>query len=319
MATVVVDRRGSTLSCQSGALLIRMPETKPQSIPLRMVSRLVLQGASQLDSGLLTQLAEHGISLLALPGRGQRRSAFLFGVGHGDAQRRLGQYHLVTEPETQLAWARTVVVLKIGNSRRLLSQAIAERPDQRLVLRTACRQLAAMARSAREATTVTALRGMEGSAAAAFFRAYAALLPASAGFAGRNRRPPRDPANAALSLGYALLHGDALRALSQAGLDPLLGFLHQPYHNRESLACDLVELGRANIDRLVWRLFAEQQLRQEMFSREGNAVLLRKPARSVFFRAYESAARQHRHWFKRAARQLAKACADVARNEPEAA
>lgn len=314
MGTIFIDRRGTALSYQSGALMVRVPGDKPKSIPLRMIKRLVLHGASQLDSGLLTQLAEHGIGLLAMPGRGSRRSAFLFGTGHGDAARRLGQYRLVSERDSQLIWARRIVALKIGNSRRLLSQAALERLDQRRALHNAGLSLAAMAIAARQAPSVATLRGMEGSAAAVFFRAYGALLPTSAGFSGRNRRPPRDPVNAALSLGYALLHGDALRALCNAGLDPLLGFLHETTYNRESLACDLVEIGRANIDRLVWRLFAEQQLRPEMFGQEGEAVLLRKSARAVFFSAYELMAPRHRRWFGRAANRLAKACMEANQN-----
>ena len=312
MATVIIDRRGTVLSHQSGALLIRAPESKPKTIPLRMISRLVLHGGSQLDSGLLTQLAEHGVSLLALPGRGQRRAAFLYGTGHGDAVRRLGQYRLVTDAGSQLFWAKVIVALKIGNSCRLLGKALAERPDQRLALRTACQQLEVMARQARAAETLATLRGLEGSAAATFFRAYAALLPPDAEFTGRNRRPPRDPVNAALSLGYALVHGDALRALTQAGLDPLLGFLHEPSHNRESLACDLAEVGRSGVERMVWRLFAERQLRPEMFRRENGAALLRTTARGVFFAAYESMAERHRRLFARAARLLAKACLEAA-------
>lgn len=310
MGTVVIDRRGALLAYESGALLIRVPGDKPRSIPLRMINRLVLSGASQLDSGLLTQLAEHGIGVVALPGRGHRRSAFLFGSGHGDVARRLGQYRLATDSAAQLAWARRLVVLKVGGGRRLLQDALAERPERRRALFESCRQLAAMARVARGMSSVEALRGLEGSAAAVFFRAYGTLLPSNAEFTGRNRRPPRDPVNAALSLGYALLHSDALRALAQAGLDPLLGFLHEPSYNRESLACDLVEIARPRIDRLVWRLFAEQQLRPEMFSRDDVAVLLRKSARAVFFSAYEQSAGWHRRWFRRAARQLAQACAE---------
>ena len=67
--------------------------------------------------------------------------------------------------------------------------------------------------------------GLEG-AAAAYFRALAAAFPPALGFEGRNRRPPRDPVNACLSLGYTLLHGDAVREAAVQGFDPMIGVLH---------------------------------------------------------------------------------------------
>ena len=60
-------------------------------------------------------------------------------------------------------------------------------------------------------------------------------------FEGRNRRPPRDPVNALLSLGYSLLAKDLTITCAAVGLDPYLGFYHQPRHGRPALALDLME------------------------------------------------------------------------------
>ena len=43
--------------------------------------------------------------------------------------------------------------------------------------------------------------------------------------AGRNRRPPRDPVNALLSLGYSLLAKDLTVACYAVGFDPVHGLL----------------------------------------------------------------------------------------------
>src|SRR5699024_6734114 len=158
---------------------------------------------------------------------------------------------------------------------------------------------------ARHAQDRATLRGIEGAAAARFFHAYRLLFAPSLHFHRRNRRPPRDPVNAALSLGYTLVHGEATAALARAGLDPMLGFLHDPLHNRESLACDFVELVRPRIEQLVWRLFADQELRGEQFNQESGASRMGKAARRTFFPAYERHAWLHRRWFKRYARKLA--------------
>ena len=54
------------------------------------------------------------------------------------------------------------------------------------------------------------LRGLEGAGAAAYFDGFGDLLPERLKFRSRNRRPPKDPVNAALSLGYTLLHAEAV-------------------------------------------------------------------------------------------------------------
>ena len=55
-------------------------------------------------------------------------------------------------------------------------------------------------------------------------------------FEGRNRRPPRDPVNALLSLAYSLLAKDLTVACYAVGFDPYVGFYHQPRFGRPALA-----------------------------------------------------------------------------------
>ena len=99
------------------------------------------------------------------------------------------------------------------------------------------------------------LLGLEGDAAAAYFRAFARLLaPPDAGgaadgpdglspfrFETRDRRPPTDPVNAMLSLAYAMLTRHVTVALAAAGLDPYRGFFHAPRYGRPALALDVME------------------------------------------------------------------------------
>src|SRR5258708_37547593 len=60
-------------------------------------------------------------------------------------------------------------------------------------------------------------------------------------FEGRNRRPPRDPVNALLSLAYSMLAKDLTIACYAVGFDPYMGFYHQLRHGRAALAVDLME------------------------------------------------------------------------------
>ncbi|MGL4517372.1 MAG: CRISPR-associated endonuclease Cas1, partial [Shewanella sp.] len=56
---------------------------------------------------------------------------------------------------------------------------------------------------------------------------------------------------------------------------------------RASLACDLVELLRHQVDRLVWDLVRHQLIRREHFTHEQQgACLLNKTGRQHFYEAY---------------------------------
>jgi len=106
-------------------------------------------------------------------------------------------------------------------------------------------------RAARQ-TAIESLLGVEGDAARIYFGMFGTMLRSDLTFAGRSRRPPRDPVNALLSFGYTLLTTELTGALAAQGLDPFVGVLHDLDYGRPSLALDLLEEFRQPIiDRLV--------------------------------------------------------------------
>jgi CRISPR-associated protein Cas1 len=159
----------------------------------------------------------------------------------------------------------------------------------RYELTGACRLLEQQLERVRAAATLPSLRGLEGAAAAIYFDGLKAVVPESLRFKGRNRRPPRDPFNATLSLGYTLAHAEIAIALFGAGLDPYVGFYHQLDFGRESLASDLLEPIRPFVDRFALRLFKEETLRADNFSSTESGCLLGKAGRARFYAAWEAA------------------------------
>lgn len=96
------------------------------------------------------------------------------------------------------------------------------------------------------------LFGYEGTASAAYFRAFRAALKGDWKFETRQYHPPPDETNSLLSLGYTLLHNDVFAAINIVGLDQFMGFLHQPRLGHAALASDLMEEHRCVVvDRLV--------------------------------------------------------------------
>jgi CRISPR-associated protein Cas1 len=149
-------------------------------------------------------------------------------------------------------------------------------------------------RRAGQADRLDALLGVEGNAAHRYFSAFAEMLQsdeaetATFDFTSRNRRPPRDPVNALLSLAYAMLARELTVVLFSVGFDPYLGFYHQPRYGRPALALDLMEEYRPLIaDSLVLTVVNNGELRSEHFVRALGAVSLTAAGRRKFIEAYE--------------------------------
>ncbi len=219
-----------------------------------------------------------------------RAPCIVSAIGGGRHVRlRISQLRAATDPSFRSRYARRLVETKLHHQASFMRDAAERRPDLGYEMRRAADRLNNAARQVGrlEADGPGALMGTEGAAAAQFFLAYRLLFAKSLGFTGRNRRPPRDPVNATLSLGYTLLHVEAIKAVSGCGLDSGIGFLHEPEQGRESLACDLVETERALVDGLVWNLFRERQLRPEHFRITDGGCLMAKAARRAFYEAVE--------------------------------
>lgn len=306
MSTLILDRSDLEIRLDGEALALYEPAGRRGTVPIKLLDRVVMQGGIKLDAGVLTKLAETGVATLLLSKRHSKRVAIVLGLAHNDAGIRLAQSRRVFDAAWCARWAQRQVKSKTHNQIRLLREAQETRPDVRKPLIDALTSLLGVkAQLDQEQPEVASLRGLEGAAARAYFQGLTTLFPPSLDFTGRNRRPPRDPVNACLSLGYTLLHFDAVRACHIAGLDPLMGFYHRPSFGRESLASDLIEPLRPHLDRQIWQLFRTRQLRDDQFSRDGGACLLGKAGRGVFYQDYETHAAATRRMLQRQCRILA--------------
>jgi CRISPR-associated protein Cas1 len=312
MATLVLDRSHIELRSDGAALALYGAGERRGTVPLKLIERVVLQGTIALDTSVLTRLAASGVATILLGARTSRRVAIMLGPPHRDASIRLAQFARALDPAWCATWARTLVLGKARAQLKLLRHSLDGRPDARKPLFDAISTLEAVTRSLAldPAPNAERIRGFEGACAAAYLSGYCALFAESLGFRGRNRRPPRDPVNAALSLAYTLLHFDAVRAAHVSGLDPMVGFYHRPAHGRESLACDLIEPLRPRADAWVRTIFAERTVRAEHFTQDKGACLLGKAGRQAFYAAWEGFAVVPRRWLRRRCAALAAALKD---------
>lgn len=313
MSTLYIDRQGSQLNVQSGVLHVSTPDGQAdRRLPLKYLDRVVLRTDTLLSSKVLCELAEHGVNLMALGGRGGQKVAQISGTPHNDARRRWQQVLTLSQPPQCAQLAHSIIQSKVKRQRATLAHIATQRPDLRKPLHDGQQRLGRILTTLQSADiqnthSLDQLRGLEGAAAAQYFEAYFSAFAPALGANGRNRRPPRDPVNAVLSLSYTLLYGQATTACWAAGLDPALGALHTLSHGRAALACDLMEPYRPGVDQWVWQQFRQGLLRPEHFGHDGaGACLLGKAGRSHFYAAWEEHANQHQRSLVRYARAVAK-------------
>lgn len=289
MAILYVDRKNLELRVSSGVLSFYEPAGRKGSVPISHLDRVVVYGNVKLSASVIATLTGAGVGILFLSGRHNKYIATCVGLPHNDVQRKLGQLEAFSSQATRIDWSRKLVVAKITAQLKLLRKAMDTRSDKRKYLFNGVNQLTKIVdriNSTANTVSLDSLRGFEGSAARIYFSAYRTLFAPSLNFTERNRRPPKDPVNACLSLAYTVLHFEAVIHCHTAGLDPLLGLYHEPSYGRESLATDIIEPLRPYIDEWVWNLFRDRVLTAKSFTKDGQAVLMSKSARYQFYDNY---------------------------------
>jgi CRISPR-associated protein Cas1 len=277
---------------KSGSVLqIKDKDKVVQEARIGEICQVSLMGNVQISTQAVQELCTREVPVCYFSMGG-----WFYGITTGLNQKnvflRRSQFRLSEEESFARAIARRLVAGKIRNQRTLLQRNHIEPKKQALA------GLKEMAERAEEARSLGELLGIEGNAARLYFGDFAGMMKPdeereTAGLRfdmdGRNRRPPRDPVNALLSLGYSLLAKDLTVACYAVGFDPYVGFYHQPRFGRPALALDLMEPFRPLIvDSAALTAINTGMVTELDFVKAGGAVALTASGRKGFFRAYEA-------------------------------
>jgi CRISP-associated protein Cas1 len=276
---LVLDRREMVVRLETSVLIIEQPGRIPSKVPLNMIGQMVVIGSPMVSCSVWRELAERKVSVVILPGRGKGEPAYIGAGLSGRIDLRLAQYDTMKDPQKSVEIARFLIRHKIEGQRQNLirmKNRINRSNDLPAGLEKLGEQL-------KVAESVPQMMGIEGMAANIFFKGLQLFLPESWEFTGRNRRPPRDPANALMSLGYVLAGSIVRQEILKEGLDPCIGFLHAIQSGRESFVLDILEPIRPMVDSFVLDL-TQGPLSPERFSNsKKDGCRLDKEGRKVFF------------------------------------
>ena len=279
-----VQTQGAVVGKSGDMLEVRAQGEELQKVRLMDVSHLAVFGNAQVTSQALRELCDRGIPVCHFT-YGGWFCGITTGMAHKNVELRCRQYVTALATEGSLPIARQFVFGKLRNCRTLLRRNHTAPPSAVLT------ELGRLADRARAAESLDSLLGIEGAGARSYFSAFKGMLKSESmtfDFRRRNRRPPRDPVNALLSLLYAMLIKQATITILAVGLDPFLGFYHQPKYGKPALALDLAEEFRPLIgDSVCLGLINNGVLSDVDFIARAGAVALTQAGRRKVLEAYE--------------------------------
>ncbi len=295
--TLYVTTEDAYLSKDGTNAVVSIKGQERFRIPIQNVESICTFGYQGASPSLMKLCSEHGVSLNFFSATGAF-IARIQGPVNGNVLLRTKQYAIANDANAALKYATRFISAKIFNSRVALRRFVrdhSQSPGVNVV--SVCADiLSSKVYATKSVKDLNELRGVEGDAAAIYFKALPYLLINQTKdfvFDGRNRRPPLDAVNAMLSFGYTLLASDCTSALEGVGLDPTVGFLHALRPGRYSLALDLIEEFRAYlVDRFVISLINNRQIRLSDFiihsSKGDYPVMMNDDGRKKFLTAWQS-------------------------------
>jgi CRISPR-associated protein Cas1 len=263
------------------------------TVSVKQLSSVVVTGIVSISVPVLKLLARNSVPVIFTE---KNRPVAIFNpfATHGSVRTRKEQFKAI-DSEKGFQLAKMFVHSALENKSRLLLLLSKNRRRNSVVSARALRKTALNIRendkllsgltcTGNQGKDRYRLMGLEGDGAKQYFQAIGTIIPKAYNFTCRNRRPPKDPVNAMLSLGYALLQGYVTIGVAAVGLEPFAGVLHADRSGKPSMVLDMMEEFRQPvIDRLVLSMVTRRVIKPGHFMNDSSGVRLTRRGMDVFF------------------------------------
>ena len=286
---LVITTFGTYLHRQGEMFVMKVKDQKKE-ISSRKVRSIAITTGASLSTDAIQLAIEKNIDIIFLDEVGHPYGRVWHGRPGSTTAIRREQLRLAdTEKGLQLAlsWLlrkfdNQIEFLREARQRRTrLSAMLTEKIDALLDLRQPLANLNG------ELDTVRGtIMGLEGRAGRTYWEAVNLLLPENFQFEARSRNPARDEFNCLLNYSYGVLYGTVERACILAGIDPYVGFIHTDHYQKKSLVFDLIECYRTWADETVVGLFAARKVKQDMFDKLENGLILNKAGKVILMEQF---------------------------------
>lgn len=285
MSVLYVKEQGTCIRKKNECLVVSKGTDTLLQMPIANLNNVAVIGNVQITSQALYMMMTKGVDINYFT-----RSGKYLGCTAAEVSRnvflRLAQYEVYHDLEHRLDFARKIVDNKILNQISIIQRYPFQNTEYDR--KADMDKMEEYRRKLPDKKTSNEVLGVEGICSNIYFGAFGKMFRCEFEFHGRNRRPPKDPINAIVSLGYTFLTKEVSNALEAESFEMYLGFLHGIRYGRKSLALDMVEEFRQPVvDRLVIRLFNKRMITKYDFSMEDDQILLNEEGFKKFCKEFE--------------------------------
>ena len=272
------------MGVDGGYFVIKYKDGMLHKVPKDTLESVAVFGNVNITVQCTREMLEKGISVSYLSAKGAYYGR-LESTSHKNVFRLKSQVYLSDNDEFSLKLSKAILNAKINNQFVIL-----RRYGSAPSVDSFCVQIKDMRKKALSADSKEELMGYEGAAAKAYFSGLSSVIDPEFAFNGRNRMPPRDPFNSMLSFGYTLLLYEIYAEITNKGLSPYCGFMHEDRERHPTLASDLMEEWRPVIvDSVTLSLIQGHEIHADQFTRdeETGGVYLTTDGMRKFLKKYE--------------------------------
>jgi len=270
----------SVLFTRAGRVRIERDDKCLMESPWGHLDGIILFGRHHISTPAMLEALDNHVPI-HLASRSGKYRGMLYNPQSGPNMNLWRRQHdLFSDDVAAMQAAKSIVDSRIRHMRETLRRRDIEGSTE------ASTQLKSALREVVQVKSREQLNGVEGHATKVYFGALRRIVPEKYGFEGRKRRPPPDPFNALLSLGYTQLYAYVDTLLRADGLLPEKGFYHQTRSGHAALASDLMEPFRHVVERCALSMIQRDRLTPDDFTvLEGRGCRLSAEARRVYLGA----------------------------------
>lgn len=267
---------GSKIGRRDNTVRITPKDGKARNFPVESLKHIIVAGASQFNSELLTFLGKRGVRLSFLDYYGNFAGSLEAARPHASGAVHLAQAKIILDTEKRLALGKQILSAALHN---LIANLRYYDYRGNVALKPTIADIRKHWQSLQQADSVERMMGSEGLSRQAYYAAWQHINPALT-IEKRTRRPPQDRINALLSFCNGLVYSVCHNELAKTHLDLTLSFIHAPTQARASLALDLAEIFKPVIaDKLIFTLVNRQMMDDRDFEETDNMCRLSEAGR----------------------------------------
>ncbi|SER78299.1 CRISPR-associated endonuclease Cas1 [Lachnobacterium bovis] len=285
MSQVYIDENGAQIGTEGNRLTIKYRNGDVRSFPIETIESIIMMGKSQLTTQCMEKCMNKGIPV-AFFSKGGKYFGRLMSSGHVKPELQRKQSALY---DTDFAFelSRKIIKAKIQNQTVVLRRYAKSRDLDLLGLIVSMKS---DIKHIDNVKNIPELMGYEGNSAKIYFKGLSQCVDDEFEFEGRSKRPPKDPFNSLISLGYSILMNNIYEVVEEKGLNPYFGFMHRDGENHPTLVSDLMEEWRAVlIDSTAMSLINGKEILRSNFytDYENPGVFIDKDGLNIFISKLE--------------------------------